>query len=112
MKGGVPKYVCGAPWDNMPGTHVGGRLNDPTNLPGVAASTKIKWVKLASLLPQDVANSIKGIRETCFSMELPVVYSGTRIPSRDGYELFLKYGSDPGNACSGLTDGRDSGPRL
>jgi hypothetical protein len=103
MRGERAQYVCGAPWDNMPVTHVGGRLNDPKNVPGSRASTKIKWIRLENLLPQDVAKSMKGVREACVSMELPVVYSGRRNPSQDGCELFLSYGSDPGNACSGLT---------
>ena len=83
-------------------------MNDPKNVPGSRASTKIKWIRLENLLPQDVAKSMKGVREACVSMELPVVYSGRRNPSQDGNELFLSYGFDHGNAYGGLTDGRDS----
>ena len=99
-------YICGQPWINMPGTHVGGYANHP--LPPGRACTVVRWIPLVQLLPRTMSDWLrkKGLLHTaCGAMAIPIVHALSNKPDQWG-ELTMSYGSDPEAACPGIKHAR------
>ena len=99
-------YICGQPWNSMPGTHVGGYANHP--LPPGRACTVVRWIPLGQLLPSTMRARLvkKGLLHTaCSAMAIPIVHALSNQPDQWG-ELTMSYGSDPEAACPGIKHAR------
>ena len=94
-------YICGQPWDHMPGTHVGGYANHSGR-----ACTVVRWIPLANLLPRTMLDSLKGnVRAACGAMAIPIVHALGSQPDQCS-ELTMSYGGDPETACPGIKRGK------
>ena len=99
-------YICGKPWNNMPGTHVGGYANH--HVPPGRACTVVRWIPLGQLLPSTMRDWLvkkKLLHSACGAMAIPIVHALNIKPDQWG-ELTMNYGSDPEAACPGIKRAR------
>ena len=95
-------YIVGKPWQHMPMTHAGGRMN---HLPQGSACTIGKWIPLERMLPDSWRKQLvartPGVRTACSNLDIPILFSLATRPAKG--ELSFRYGSDAEKASPGIT---------
>ena len=104
-------YICGEPWHEMPGTHVGGYASHPTH---GHPCTVVTWIPIERMMPRTMHERLvqrgRGVlRETCGAMAIPIVHALRSAPDQSG-ELKMSYGSDAEVACPGIKRSRQPVP--